>query len=169
MKIGLLSDTHGYLDPTVFDYFAGVDEIWHAGDIGSISVAKSLQDFKPLRAVFGNVDDTALREQYPENLWFLSESMNVWITHIAGRPQHYARGITKLLHERAPDILVCGHSHILRVMKDSQYDLLYLNPGAAGHQGLHIMRTILRFEISGRDVRNMEVIELGKRGAIPRQ
>ena len=167
MKIGLLSDTHGFLDPRVFDYFRQCDEVWHGGDIGDMQVARSLEVFKPLRAVFGNIDDRDIQVRYPEDLWFDCEGMSVWITHIAGVPPRYNPRTKKVLKTRTPDILVCGHSHILRVAKDPAHGgMLYLNPGAAGNQGFHHMRTLLRFEISAAAVRNLEVIELGRRGAL---
>lgn len=167
MKIGLLSDTHGFLDPRIFDYFRECDEVWHGGDIGDMQVARSLAAFKPLRAVFGNIDDKDIQVRFPEDLWFECEGLTVWITHIAGAPPRYNPRTKKVLKSRTPDILVCGHSHILRVAKDPVHGaMLYLNPGAAGNQGFHHMRTLLRFDISRKEVRNMEVIELGRRGAL---
>ena len=166
MKIGLLSDTHGYLDPKVFDYFAACDELWHAGDIGSMEVAVALEQFKPVKAVYGNIDDSTLRAKYPEDLWFECEGVEILMTHIAGAPPRYNPRIKKILASRTPAVLVCGHSHILRVIIDKARNLVYLNPEAAGQQGFHLMRTILRFEITGGMVANMEVIELGKRGQI---
>lgn len=166
MKIGLLSDTHGYLDTKVFDYFVDCDELWHAGDIGSMEVAAALEHFKPMKAVYGNIDDRIIRAKYPEDLWFQCEGMDIWMTHIAGVPPRYNPRVKKILTSRTPTILVCGHSHILRVMNDKTRNLLYLNPGAAGQQGFHHMRTLLRFEIADGAVSNMEVIELGKRGAV---
>ena len=167
MKIGLLSDTHGYLDPRIFQYFSECDEVWHGGDIGTLEVARSLEEFKKIKAVFGNIDDKDIQVRYPEDLWFECEGLSVLITHIAGAPPRYNPRVRKLLSSRVPDILVCGHSHILRVGKDPAYNgMLYLNPGAAGNQGFHHMRTLLRFEISRKEVKNMEVIELGRRGML---
>lgn len=167
MKIGLLSDTHGFLDPGIFDYFRECDEVWHGGDIGDMQVATSLEDFKPLRAVSGNIDDKEMQVRFPEDLWFECEGLTVWITHIGGAPPRYNPRTKKVLKSHTPDILVCGHSHILRVAKDPAHGgMLYLNPGAAGHQGFHHMRTLLRFNISRKEVKNMEVIELGRRGAL---
>ena len=167
MKIGLLSDTHGYLDPRIFQYFSECDEIWHGGDIGTLEVARSLEEFKQMKAVFGNIDDKDIQVRYPEDLWFECEGLSVLITHIAGAPPRYNPRVRKLLSSRVADILVCGHSHILRVGRDPAYNgMLYLNPGAAGNQGFHHMRTLLRFEISRKEVRNMEVIELGRRGML---
>ena len=167
MKIGLLSDTHGFLDPRIFQHFAACDEIWHGGDIGTIEVSEALEEFKPLKAVFGNIDDKDIQVRYLEDLWLEREGLSVLITHIAGAPPRYNPRIKKLFSARVPDILVCGHSHILRVGKDPAYNgMLYLNPGAAGNQGFHHMRTLLRFELSDKQVKNMEVIELGRRGVV---
>lgn len=166
MKIGLLSDTHSYLDPKVFEYFSGCDEIWHAGDAG-YHVIDKLEAFKPVKVVFGNIDDQEFQQKYPEDLWFTCEGLSILITHIAGAPPNYNPRIKKLLRERVPNILICGHSHILRIKKDPQYNnMLYLNPGAAGNHGFHQMKTIVRFEIVGKEIKNMEVIELGKRGTL---
>lgn len=167
MKIGLLSDTHSYLDPLVYTHFSACDEVWHAGDIGNESVVESLKAFKPLKAVFGNIDNRALQEKLPEDLWFTCEGLSVWITHIGGVPPRYNPRIKNILRERIPDIFICGHSHILRIAKDPQYkNMLYINPGASGNHGLHHMKTLVRFEITGKEISNMNVIELGKRGAI---
>lgn len=166
MKIGLLSDTHGYLDNTLFTHFAGCDELWHAGDIGSLTILNELQNFKPLRVVFGNIDDKAIQIKTTEDLWFTCEELTICMTHIAGAPPNYNPRIKKIMKERKPDILVCGHSHILRVVRDHKLGLLYLNPGACGNHGFHHVKTVLRFEITGKEIKNMEVIELGKRGAI---
>ena len=167
MKIGLLSDTHGYLDKRIFDYFAAVDEIWHAGDIGDSSVSRELEAFKPLRAVFGNIDNKELQLKFPEDLRFTCELLNIWITHIGGVPPKYNARVKKLLQEKPPDIFICGHSHILRIGKDpSLGNMLFINPGAAGNQGFHSVKTLVRLEIVQHEVRNLEVVELGKRGAL---
>lgn len=166
MRIGLLSDTHSYLDHKVFEYFADCDEVWHAGDIGSVKVADQLEKFKPFKAVYGNIDDPAMQKRYPEDLWFTCKDAKVFITHIAGTPSRYNPRVKKILQGKKPDILICGHSHILKVIYDKTFETLFLNPGAAGNQGFHQMRTMLRFEIVGKKVSKMEVIELGKRGAI---
>jgi putative phosphoesterase len=167
MKIGLLSDTHGYLDPKVVRHFQACEEIWHAGDIGNAEVADALEKFKPLRAVYGNIDDKILQSRFQEDLRFTCEQLTVWITHIGGTPPSYTPRIKKALQTNAPDIFICGHSHILRIKRDANFNnMLFLNPGAAGNQGFHSIKTIVRFEILGREVRNMEVIELGKRGQI---
>ncbi len=167
MKIGLLSDTHSYLDPKVFEHFKDCDEIWHAGDIGDASVANALEKFKPLRAVFGNIDDLDLRTRFPEDLWWTIEGFNLWMTHIGGTLPYYNPRISKILKSKVPDIFICGHSHILRVKKDpNHHKMLYLNPGAAGNHGFHHMKTLVRFELLKKEIRKMEVIELGKRGII---
>lgn len=167
MKIGLLSDTHSFLDPKVLSYFKDCDEIWHAGDIGELSVVSELEKLKPLRAVFGNIDDKEMQVRFTEDLWFECEGLNVWITHIGGAPPNYNPRIKKIFKERVPDLFICGHSHILRVKKDANYkNMVYINPGAAGNQGFHHMKTIMRFEIIKSELKNLEVIELGKRGEI---
>jgi putative phosphoesterase len=168
MKIGLLSDTHGYLDPKVFVHFKDCDEIWHAGDIGDISVTSELEKFKPLRAVFGNIDNKALQSKYPEDLRFTCEGMKVYITHIGGTPPKYNQRVRPLLRENTPDMFICGHSHILCVKRDSELNnMIFVNPGAAGNHGFHRVKTLVRFSVDGTKISNMEVIELGKRGALP--
>ncbi len=166
MKIGLLSDTHSFLDTTLHMHLSVCDEIWHAGDIGDRLVADELEKLKPLRAVFGNIDDKEMQARYPEDLWFTCEGLTVWMTHIGGVPPKYNPRVKKLLNVNTPDIFICGHSHILRVKKDPQHNLLYINPGAAGNHGFHHMKTIIRFEIIKKEVTHMEVVELGKRGAL---
>jgi putative phosphoesterase len=167
MKIGLLSDTHGFLDPKVFDHFRDCDEIWHAGDIGTTDVSERLASFKPLRAVYGNIDDKDIQTKYPEDLFLTCEGLSVWITHIGGVPPRYNPRVKKLLRTKVPDIFICGHSHILRIAKDASLSgMLYINPGAAGNQGFHSMKTLIRFEVVKKQVMHMEVIELGKRGLL---
>lgn len=167
MKIGLISDTHSYLDEQVFKYFKDCDEIWHAGDIGQLEVALKLESFKPFKAVWGNIDGGEIRSRYPEHQIFNCEGMKVWMTHIGGKPPAYAKGIKTGLKEIQPALFICGHSHILRVMTDQKAgNLLYLNPGAAGIHGFHKIRTLLRFEITEGKIKNMEAIELGKRGKL---
>lgn len=167
MKIGLLSDTHGFFDPRIADHFNQCDEIWHGGDVGGVSVIEALQCLKPLRAVYGNIDDKDMQRRLPEDLFFECEGLSVWITHIGGAPPRYNPRVKKTLGTRVPDIFVCGHSHILRIARDPAYGgMLYLNPGAAGQQGFHHMRTMLRFDISEGKVSDMEVIELGRRGIL---
>jgi len=167
MKIGLISDTHGYLDPKVFDYFKDCEQLWHAGDIGSMKVLDQLMKFKPTLAVYGNIDGRELQAVCPKDLKFDCEGLQVWITHIGGRPGRYDREVKQELYRDPPDIFVCGHSHILKVMVDAKLKkMLYLNPGAAGNQGFHRVKTLLRFEVASGKATNMEVIELGKRGAL---
>ncbi|MBP6458930.1 MAG: metallophosphoesterase family protein [Crocinitomicaceae bacterium] len=162
-KIGLLSDTHSYLDPKIFHYFAEVDEIWHAGDIGSIEVIDKLKAFKPLRAVYGNIDDHIIRTEFPEFNRFSCEKVEVLITHIAGKPGKYAKPAFDALNQKKPKLFICGHSHILLVKMDTKYNMLWMNPGACGNKGFHSVKTILRFEIDGEKIQNLEAIELGKR------
>jgi uncharacterized protein len=165
-RIGLLSDTHSFLDAKVVDSFKDCDEIWHAGDLGD-GVAEVLEKVKPFRAVFGNIDDQAIRSRFPEDLWFTCAGLTIWMTHIGGAPPNYNPRIKRILKDRVPDIFICGHSHILRVRKDPAYgNMLYINPGAAGNQGFHSMKTLIRLEISNAIVSKLEVIELGKRGAL---
>lgn len=166
MKIGLLSDTHSYLDNKIHEYFTSCDEIWHAGDIGDPAVLHQLQTWKPVRAVYGNIDEKVLQTTLPEDCWFTCGELTVLMTHIAGAPPNYNPRIKQLLKSRKADILVCGHSHILRVVKDPAWSMLYINPGAAGNHGFHHVKTILRFTIDGKQLKDMEVIELGKRGAL---
>jgi uncharacterized protein len=167
VKIGLLSDTHSFLDPKILDHFKDCDEIWHAGDIGDVAVADALEKFKPVRAVYGNIDSKELQLRYPEDLGFICEGLSIWITHIGGAPPNYNPRVKKILKQNAPDIFICGHSHILRIKKDENFkNMLYLNPGAAGNHGFHLVKTLVRFEIREREIKNMEVIEIGKRGTI---
>jgi putative phosphoesterase len=169
VKIGLISDTHGDLDPLVSDYFGDCDEIWHAGDIGTAAVADQLEKLKPFRAVYGNVDDATLRARFPEDLRFTCEGVTVVMTHIGGTPPSYSPHAKKLFSQGVPDLFICGHSHILRVKRDVPRNLLFLNPGAAGNHGFHTLKTLLRFEIAAGKVTAMEAIELGKRGQLPRR
>ena len=165
MKIGLLSDTHSHLDPKVFTYFKDCDELWHAGDIGDIRLIAELERFKPVRAVSGNIDDKTIQSRFPEDLRFFCEELDVWITHIGGSPPKYNARVKKLLKEKAPDLFICGHSHILSIKRDANFNnMLYLNPGAAGNEGFHKIKTLVRFEVHGKKIEKMEVIELGKRG-----
>jgi putative phosphoesterase len=167
MKIGLLSDTHSYLDPRVLEHFINCDEIWHAGDIGDEQVITELQRWKPVRAVYGNIDDKKLQSMWPENFRAEIEGVSVLMTHIGGVPPRYNPRVKKLLASQTPGLFICGHSHILRIGRDPALrNMLFVNPGAAGNHGFHRMKTIVRFEILGGEVRNMEVIELGKRGAL---
>lgn len=159
-KIGLLSDTHGFLDPKIFNYFKDVDEIWHAGDVGSISVIDELNAFKPTRGVFGNIDDHQLRLIWPEHLFFKCEDKTILISHIGGKPYKYRQPSYGQIKKHKPDIFICGHSHTLIVQYDKTINALWLNPGACGNKGFHKVSTLLRFEIDGNKIQNMEVIEL---------
>ena len=162
-RIGLLSDTHSYLDEAVFRHFTNCDEIWHAGDVGEESVMDALEAFKPTRIVFGNIDSVAIRKRTTEHLRFNCEGLDVWITHIGGRPGNYATPVRADLKANAPGLFICGHSHICMVKLDPSLRMIYMNPGAAGKHGFHQVRTLLRFEIETGKVQNVEVIELGKR------
>jgi len=165
MKIGLLSDTHGFLDEKIFKYFSEVDEIWHAGDIGTMNLAERLEAFKPFRAVFGNIDDRKIRAKYPEHQQFILNGLNVWMTHIGGYPPHYTKALKPIIQKEQPELFICGHSHILKVMPDKNLPgLLHINPGAAGQQGFHKMRTVVRFDIQESKITNLQVIQLGLRG-----
>ena len=163
MKIGLISDTHGYLDSKVFDHFAMCDEIWHAGDAGNLQLLDDLAAFKPLRAVFGNIDDHRVRAAHPEHQRFTLDGVDVWITHIGGRPGNYSTPVRPVLKSNPPKLFLCGHSHICLVKYDSTYSMLHMNPGAAGKHGFHKMRTLLRFDIEKGEIKNLDLIELGPR------
>lgn len=163
MRIGLLSDTHGFLDERIFLHFKECDEIWHAGDIGDIHVYEQLNRFKVLRAVYGNIDGGDLRHLLGSELIMNIENVKVWMTHIAGYPPNYIPAIKARMAEIKPNLLICGHSHILRIMPDVNIkDFLYVNPGAAGIQGFHKVRTLVRFTIAGNKISEMQVIELNK-------
>jgi hypothetical protein len=164
MEIGLISDTHGFLDPRVFQVFADCDEIWHAGDLGSLEILEALRAFKPLRVVYGNIDDHAIRQQAPMDERFECEGVHVWMTHIAGHPGRYSTRVRQGLELDCPDVLVCGHSHIVAVENDAKWGLKYLNPGAAGHEGHHLIRTLLKIKILEGNLTNFRLIELGSRG-----
>lgn len=166
MRIGLLSDTHSYLDETIFKHFEECDEIWHAGDIGDKSVADTLEAFRPFKAVYGNIDDRSISDIYPRDLRFEVEGMDVLITHIGGYPGRYNKRIFGLMQADPPDLFICGHSHILKVIYDKQFECLHMNPGACGRHGLHQIRTVLRFDIDEARIKNAEVVELGLRAKI---
>jgi len=166
MKIGLLSDTHSHLDPKVLHHFKDCDEVWHAGDVGDPAVLDKLEAFKPTRGVYGNIDDTAVRKRLPLNEVFEVEGLKVLITHIGGYPGRYTARVRKLIDETKPGLYICGHSHILKVMMDKQRGCLHMNPGACGRHGFHKVRTLLRFDVRKGRVDNLEVIELGLRGAV---
>jgi len=158
-KILLISDTHGYIDEKIIKYASKVDEIWHAGDIGDISVTDILKKLKPLKAVYGNIDDHNIRAEFPLHNRFICEKVDVWITHIGGYPKRYNPKILEELKSNPPGLFICGHSHILKVINDKELDLLHMNPGAIGKHGLHRVRTMIQFEISGKKIENLSVIE----------
>lgn len=163
-QIGLISDTHSYLDEAVFQHFKDCDEIWHGGDFGNMEVIEQLSAFKPLRGVYGNIDANDIRAIYPEKLFFTCEEVNVFIQHIGGYPGRYAPGVKKDIMAHKSQLFISGHSHILKVMYDETVNCLHMNPGAAGKQGWHKVRTLIRFAIDGKDIKDCEVIELGGRG-----
>lgn len=162
-KIGLLSDTHSYLDPKVLKHFKDVDEIWHAGDVGDIAVIDELREFKPLKAVYGNIDDNVIRQELDEYLYFEEGTLKILMTHIGGKPGKYYRRASELINQYNPDVFICGHSHILLVKQDPYKKMLWLNPGACGYKGFHSVKTLLRFEIENGKIQNLEAIEIGNR------
>ncbi|MGB5554642.1 MAG: metallophosphoesterase family protein [Flavobacteriaceae bacterium] len=162
-KILLLSDTHSHIDDAMLKYARQADEIWHAGDIGSLAVTDALIGLKPLRAVYGNIDDHVIQKEFPLDNRFRCEQVDVFITHIGGYPPKYNPRTKKLVQENPPKLFICGHSHILKVMWDKKLGVLHMNPGACGKHGFHQVRTMLRFVIDGEDIKDLEIIELGKR------
>jgi putative phosphoesterase len=162
-KIGLISDTHSYLDEAVFKHFENCDEIWHAGDFGTDAIADKLKAFKPLRGVYGNIDGYDIRSVYPEKLVWNCEDVKVFMTHIGGHPNKYSPGIKQELIRNGARLFISGHSHILKIIYDDKINCLHMNPGAAGNQGWHKIRTIVRFAIDGSNIKDCEVIELGRR------
>lgn len=162
-KILLLSDTHSHIDDTILKYVRQADEVWHAGDIGNLAVTDAIKAEKPLRAVFGNIDGNEARMEFPLNNRFFCEGVDVWITHIGGYPGKYNPAVREELNVKPPKLFICGHSHILKVQFDNKLNLLHMNPGAAGISGLHKVRTMLRFEIDGDKIQNLEVVEIGQR------
>jgi putative phosphoesterase len=162
-KIGLLSDTHSYIDDKIINFFNDCDEIWHAGDIGNREVADKLATFKPFRAVYGNIDGHEIRIQYKQHLRFICEQVSVWITHIGGYPGHYEKEVRQELLINPPQLFICGHSHILKVIYDKKFNLLHINPGAAGISGFHKVRTAVRFIIDGKDIKQLEILEIERR------
>lgn len=161
-KILLLSDTHGYIDDAILKYVKQADEVWHAGDIGNLEVTDAIKALKPLRAVYGNIDDAKARTEFPENNRFMCEGVDVWITHIGGYPSRYDLRIRNQIYQNPPKLFICGHSHILKVMNDKQLNLLHMNPGAVGKHGFQKVRTMLRFTIDGDKIGNLEIIEFPK-------
>lgn len=162
-KILLLSDTHSYIDDAILKYVSQADEVWHAGDIGDIKVADTIKKLKPFRAVYGNIDNAEVRGEYPLDLKFVCEEVSVWITHIGGYPGRYHPRIRDEIRGNPPRIFITGHSHILKVMNDKKLHLLHMNPGAVGRHGFHKVRTMLRFEIDGKEIKNLEVVEFERK------
>lgn len=160
MKILLLSDTHSYIDNHILEHAKWADEVWHAGDIGDLAVTDAIAKIKPLRAVYGNIDDTRARQEFPLNNRFVCEGVDVLITHIGGYPGKYSPAIRQELYKHPPKLFICGHSHILKVIPDKKLGLLHMNPGAIGKHGFHKVRTMLRFTISSGKIDNLEVIEI---------
>lgn len=163
MRIGLMSDTHGFLDEAIFEYFGECDEVWHAGDVGPVDVLDRLRSFKPTRGVFGNVDGTEVRTELSENLSWTCEGVRVYMTHIGGYPGNYSRKAKEIIERDRPELFICGHSHILKVVRDPKLQLLHMNPGACGRVGWHQVRTLLRFTVEAGKISNAEAIELGPR------
>ncbi len=159
-KILLLSDTHSYIDDHILDHVAQADEVWHAGDIGDLKVTDAIKHLKPLRAVYGNIDDTEARQEFPLNNRFVCEGVDVLITHIGGYPGRYKSPAREDIYANPPNLFICGHSHILKVIQDKKLGLLHMNPGAIGKHGFHKVRTMLRFTIDAGKIENLEVIEV---------
>jgi len=166
MKIGLISDTHSYLGKDVIEHLEGMDEIWHAGDIGKLSLMTQLEKIAPVRAVYGNIDNRDTRHLYPLNNLFEINGLKVLITHIGGYPGRYTKRVKSILQGEQPDLYICGHSHIAKVMRDKSLNLIHMNPGACGIEGFHRFRTLLRFAIEDAEIRDLELIELGLRSEI---
>jgi len=162
-RIGILSDTHGYLDEAIFHHFRDCDEIWHAGDFGNDAIAEQLRHFKPVRGVYGNIDGQDIRSVYPELLDWVCEDIHVMMLHIGGYPPRYNSRSKPLIQSGKPQLFISGHSHILKIMFDDALQCLHINPGAAGKQGWHKVRTIVKLNIDGKDMKNCQVIELGVR------
>ena len=160
MKILLLSDTHGHLDEPMLKYVHWADEVWHAGDIGDLKVTDQIQKYKPLRAVYGNIDGTEARSQFPLDQKFELEGKKIWVTHIGGYPGKYESRVKSEFQKNPVDLFICGHSHILKVIFDPKYNVLHLNPGAAGIYGFHTVRTMLKFELADGELKNMEIVEI---------
>jgi len=161
-KILLLSDTHSYIDDHILGHAQWADEVWHAGDIGDLKVTDALKKIKPLRAVFGNIDDTVARQEFPLNNRFVCEGVDVWITHIGGYPGRYSPAIREAIRANPPKLFICGHSHILKVVPDKKLGLLHMNPGAIGKHGFHKVRTMLRFTVDAGKIDNLEVIQVDR-------
>ncbi|MEW4923071.1 metallophosphoesterase family protein [Algibacter sp. 2305UL17-15] len=158
-KILLLSDTHSYIDDAILKHVKNADEVWHAGDIGALKVTDAIKALKPIRAVYGNIDDAEIRTEFPEHNRFMCEGVDVWMTHIGGYPGAYNMRVREAIKLNPPRLFICGHSHILKVMPDKKLNLIHMNPGAVGKHGFHKVRTMLRFTIDGKKIDNLEVIE----------
>jgi putative phosphoesterase len=159
LRIGLLSDTHSFVNPRILEFFAGCDEIWHAGDIGNRETADRFSSYKPFKAVYGNIDGADVRVSFPKNQIFICEGIKVLMTHIGGYPGRYEKDARQLIETEKPGIFISGHSHILKVIYDKKHELLHINPGAAGNSGFHNIITCVRFVVDGKDIRDMEVFE----------
>jgi putative phosphoesterase len=165
-RIGILSDTHGYFDPAISEYFGKCDEIWHAGDIGDYNVVVQLNRIAPVVAVYGNIDGTPIRSRFPAHQRHMREGLDIWMTHIGGYPGHYDVRVRPDIFNNPPGLFIAGHSHILKVIPDKKLDFLHINPGAAGRNGLHTIRTLVRFEVDQGRIGNLDVIEMGARSGI---
>jgi putative phosphoesterase len=165
-RICLLSDTHGHLDAGILKHVESCDEVWHAGDIGDAGLADRLSELKPLRAVYGNIDGAELRRMFQSDLFFELEGVKVWMTHIGGYPGKYPSRILNTINSMRPDLFICGHSHILKVISDKENTLLHMNPGAAGHHGFHVVRTLLLFTLNQGRISDLSAVELGRRGSL---
>lgn len=161
-KILLLSDTHGFIDDKILKYVKQADQVWHAGDIGNLDVTDAIIALKPLKAVYGNIDDATIRSEFPEEIRFKCEGVDVWMIHIGGYPNHYNPKIKERIKNNPPKLFICGHSHILKVKWDRSLNLLHINPGAAGQFGIHSVRTMLRFVIDQDEIKELEIIEIEK-------
>ena len=165
-KIGIISDTHGYMDDRILHYLSGRDEIWHAGDWGTIAVADQLRKIAPLKGVYGNIDGNDIRIEFPKICRFMCEKLDVFITHIGGYPGRYAPDIRPLLQQKPPGLFICGHSHIIKVIRDPKLNLIHINPGAAGRSGFHKVRTLVLLEVDGKKLQNIQAVELGQRTSV---
>lgn len=162
-KVLLISDTHSHLDELLVKHINDADEVWHAGDIGDLAVIHQIRELKPVRAVYGNIDDDEARKEFLKNLVFTCEEVKIYMTHICGKPNSYLKEVKDIISQEKPKVFICGHSHILKVMYQPEYDMLHMNPGACGKHGFHQVKTALRFVIDGTEIKDLAVIELGKR------
>jgi uncharacterized protein len=166
-KIGLISDTHCFIDPRVFTFFENCDEIWHAGDFGNVDTADKLSAFKPLKGVYGNIDGQEIRAMFKKHLKFKCEEVKVWMTHIGGYPGRYDSSVKPGIYDDPPDLFICGHSHILKVIYDKKIKSLHINPGAAGNTGFHHVKTLIRFVIDGKEIKELEIMEMERNSKLP--